>query len=290
MPCTVVLVIIIMLINLVTSTSRYVNSVTNSVLAVYVVPMFQDNYGFVCIDRKSQNAALVDPGDGPTMLTALNDMKCDGVQFQLTQIWCTHKHHDHIGGNSLFREIYKKNLRIIGPKYDDIPFIDEKVGDNSIVKLGQLKVKVLETPCHTKGHISYYIDGDDQNKQPIVFTGDTLFRGGCGRFFEGNGADMLSNMDKYAKLNPNTLVYCAHEYTESNYKFLASIDSNLNSKLREIQSMRKNGIITIPSTIEEEKRLNLFMRCRDPCVQAMVACVEPVDTMTKLRELKNNFR
>jgi len=281
--------IVIMLFKFVSSATKYFNSIKNSALSVYIVPMFQDNYGFVCIDRKSQNAALVDPGDGPAMLTALNTMKNDGIDFKLTQIWCTHKHHDHVGGNSFFRELYRNNLKIFGPKNEEIPCIDEKIGGQSIVELGQLKIKIFDTPCHTKGHISYYIDCDDQN-QPVVFTGDTLFRGGCGRFFEGSGADMLLNMDKYAGLKPNTLVYCAHEYTESNYQFLASIDSNLKTKLDEIQVMRRNGMITIPSTIEEEKKLNLFMRCRDPSVQAMVACDQPVDTINKLRELKNNFR
>lgn len=280
--------IIIIIMNLVTS--RYVVSIANSALAIYTVPMFHDNYGFVIIDKKSQNAALIDPGDGPTINSALNAMKNDGVQFKLSQIWCTHKHNDHIGGNNFFRELYKNNLKIIGPKNEEIPCIDEKVGDKSIIEFGQLKVQVFETPCHTKGHINYYIDDDGANNKPIIFTGDTLFRGGSGRFFEGNGLDMLLNMDKYAKLKPNTLVYCAHEYTESNYKFLASIDPKLNKKYEEIKVMRSNGVITIPSTIEEEKKFNLFMRCRDPEVQAMVSCDDPVATITKLRELKNNFR
>ena len=122
--------------------------------------------------------------------------------------------------------------------------------------------------------------------------GDTLFVGGCGRFFEGTPAQMLNNMDKFATLPDDTLVCCAHEYTESNFKFLASIDAaRCGARYEEIRALRAGFEPTVPSTIGDEKRYNLFMNCREESVQSSVDCAgSPENTMARLRELKNSFR
>ena len=110
------------------------------------------------------------------------------------------------------------------------------------IELGSTKIKVIETPCHTLGHISFVVDGTmDGLNPPVLFPGDTLFVGGCGRFFEGTAAQMLKNMDQYRELSPDTLVCPAHEYTESNFKFLASVDPELQKSYEEIKARRAAG-------------------------------------------------
>ena len=123
-----------------------------------------------------------------------------------------------------------------------------------------------------------------------MFSGDTLFVGGCGRFFEGNAQQMLQNMDLYATLPGSTQVFCAHEYTEGNYKFLNSVDANTcGRKFAEIQQIRAEGRPTIPSSISEELKYNLFMKCHDPSLQQILGVSTAVDAMHELRTRKNNF-
>lgn len=251
---------------------------------VYMMRMFDDNYGYVIVDPETKKAATVDPGEPQAVMNALGSIDCT-----LEQLLTTHKHMDHSGGNAAFASTFPK-VDIIGTKYEDIPAITKPVGDGDTFMLGALKVHVIYTPCHTKGHVVYYITG--QRGSPVLFSGDTLFVGGCGRFFEGTPDEMLKNMDRLTTLPRDTLVFCAHEYTESNFKFLANVDPDTcGAKYLEIKEVREKGGFTVPSTIGDELQTNLFMQCRTERVQQLLDCAgSPVDTMGALRSQKNSFR
>lgn len=194
-----------------------------------------------------------------------------------------------MGGNAFFASHFS-SLKIMATKYEPIPHATHLLGSGDVFQLGTLSIEVLATPCHTKGHVVYLVTGKE-GTSPILFTGDTLFVGGCGRFFEGTASDMLANMDLFAKMPPDTTFYCAHEYTESNYKFLNHVDPELcGERYQEIAKLRQNKLPTVPSKIENELKTNLFMRCRDERTQRLVGAMgSPVETMGMLRKMKNDF-
>lgn len=251
---------------------------------VYLIPMFQDNYCYLLQDKITSQKCLVDPGEPNAVIEAL-----DAINVQPDFILNTHKHEDHVGGNHALKAKFP-SMKIIGPSYEPIHCVDTVVEDNSTFKMGSLDVKVLYTPCHTKGHIVYLVTSSTDLEHPLLFCGDTLFVGGCGRFFEGTADDMLANMNKFCELSDNTSIFPAHEYTESNYRFLSHVDHELcNARYLEIQETRKNELPTIPSTIELEKATNLFMRCTTDRLMNILQVSSHTEAMAKLRELKNNF-
>ena len=260
----------------------------NNILSgeVFLVPMFNDNYGFLLIDPDTRHTVCVDPGDGNKIIEALKLMN-----LELNSILCTHKHNDHIGGNSILKHSYPL-VKIIGTRYESIPEITNPVGDGDKFNLGNLIVEVFHTPCHTKGHVIYLVTHKDKNsKNPILFTGDTLFIGGCGRFFEGTATDMLKNMEKISSLDPKTFVFCAHEYTESNLKFLSSIDPvNCSEIFENVKKKRLLNIPTVPSQLREELKYNLFMKCHDVKTQSITKTNNAVSAMGVLRKWKNDFK
>lgn len=273
--------------------ATFISSLQDSVATVHSVPMFSDNYGHIIISPGiiSKNnkpvAAVVDPGDGHVIHRAVEEL---GLDLEL--ILCTHKHADHVGGNEYLVSKYP-DVRVFGPSYESIPAITDPVSDGQTFQFGErLNVQVIYTPCHTSGHIVYYItDTADANKSPILFCGDTLFVGGCGRFFEGTADEMLNNMNKFSTLPVNTQVYCAHEYTESNFKFLSSVDpAKCLQRYEQIREMRSKSQATVPSTIGHELEFNLFMHCNDKSLQAMLQVDNAVDAMAQLRNMKNNFK
>lgn len=143
--------------------------------------------------------------------------------YQLSKVFTTHKHMDHAGGNDVIYEHFP-DVDIIGGTIDQILCCRTCVSDGDIITFGNLKVHVLHTPGHTNGHICYFIPAQPGCDTPAVFTGDTLFIGGCGKFFEGTGAEMYNSLNKLTALPGNTEVYCGHEYTTSNYRFALSIN------------------------------------------------------------------
>jgi len=272
----------------------------NRFLKIHLIPMFNDNYGYIFTDKSSKLTGCVDPGDGIAIIKALQTL-----DLSLNYVLCTHKHMDHVGGNHDIKNEFS-NVDIIGTKYEEIPALTTPVGHNDVFIIGGLKIKVLHVPCHTRGHIAFYITNnndhdiindvnviEENDNSPVLFSGDTLFVGGCGRFFEGTAEEMLNNMDQLRTLPYNTKVFCAHEYTESNLKFLSSVDPVVcNSVYEEVKMKRSAGIPTIPSTIGKELNYNLFMNCREERVQLLVnqAGCSPVDAMASLRTMKNNFK
>jgi hydroxyacylglutathione hydrolase len=253
---------------------------------IEIIPMWTDNYAYVVIDKESRFAAVVDPGEGDAVVKRVKEMEAAGI-CQLKQIWCTHKHDDHAGGNAIIASEFP-GLDVIGTQYEPVPAITRAVGEGSEFVLGKTSVKVIYVPCHTSGHIAFIVTSG----RNILFPGDTLFVGGVGRFFEGTGAEMQVNMDRFRELPAETLVYPAHEYTESNLRFLASVDPLVcSSVLAEVQEKRSKGEFTVPTEIGKEVNYNLFMKTREARVQNLIGITDdPVATMTKLREMKNSFR
>mmetsp|Transcript_28987 Transcript_28987/g.39815 ORF Transcript_28987/g.39815 Transcript_28987/m.39815 type:complete len:276 (-) Transcript_28987:818-1645(-) len=260
--------------------------------SVYLVPMFSDNYGLLLVDdgevETKRSAACIDPGDGQAILRAVEELNLD-----LKLVLCTHKHNDHIGGN---KEIRKQipSVHIIGTAYEEIPEINTKAKDGDIFTFGNFQIRTIYAPCHTKGHVLYFVTNSNQaDAAPILFSGDTLFVGGCGRFFEGNAADMLRNMDRIAELPPQTNVFCAHEYTESNLRFLSSVDPldpSISKMFQQVSEKRRHLVPTLPTTIAEELSYNLFMKCRERRTQQVLNCNSPEEAMAMLRARKNEFK
>jgi len=255
---------------------------------VVTVPIFGDNYAYLLHDPSMGRTAALDPADPEKMLAA-----ADAHGLTIDEVWCTHHHADHAGGNAALAARLGPGLAVRSTAYDDrIPAVTDKYEDGAEFKFGSLNVKVLYTPCHTRGHVLFYVTGDTGD--PILFSGDTVFVGGCGRFFEGTAAQMTKNlMEVVAKLPSETKIFCSHEYTMGNLAFAKSIEpenSDLLSKIEWSKNQLENEEYTVPSTVGGELAYNPFMRVDMPSVQAAVGAVgDPVKTMAALREGKNNF-
>ena len=253
-------------------------------IEVIQIPALQDNYIYFIIDKQSSLTACVDPSLADPVINLLKKKN-----LKLDFILNTHHHYDHVGGNLELKE--KTQCKIIGAEIDKkrIPGIDIYLKDKEIFFLGSSKFIAIETPGHTVGHICFYFDGDN-----ILFSGDTLFGLGCGRLFEGTPKQMWSSL-KFIKNLPNeTLIYCGHEYTESNLKFAISLlpdDEDLEKKKNKIKSLRKKGIPTIPTTIGEEKRFNPFLKVDDEEFLEKVDLKNMEENMVfeKIRKLKDIF-
>lgn len=268
--------------------SRYLNVPTskkNLSMRVVQVPVLSDNYSYLLIDDDTQNCAAIDPAEPKKVIEIA---KKEGVK--ITHILTTHHHYDHAGGNLGMLDILSNLIVVGGDKRID--GINKLVKDGDMIHVGSLTVKVFFSPCHTKGHVLYFVE---DNKPPVLFTGDTLFIGGCGRFFEGTPEQMDHALNKIIKSLPlDTEIYCGHEYTVANLKFAKSVDPNnetLNKKLEWAKSQRKKGLSTIPSTLKEEIEYNPFMRVNEIEVKQNVGLPNgsDIDVMGKLRELKNAF-
>ncbi|KAI9597623.1 hydroxyacylglutathione hydrolase [Syncephalis fuscata] len=254
-------------------------------MKVEPVPCLGDNYAYLLIDPVTQEAAVIDPVQPERLLAAVERHEC-----KLTTVLTTHHHLDHSGGNgTIFKE--RPDLRVFGGD-DRIAALNHHVGDGDEFTIGQLKVRAIATPCHTSGHICYYVvdpSAADEEHQRVVFTGDTLFIGGCGRFFEGTAEQMLSSLGKLAALPEDTKVYCGHEYTLANLKFAISVDPD-NKALQEKLSFAQKHDCTVPSTIASELACNPFMRTQEMALQKATGQTSLVNVMAQLREMKNNFR
>ena len=253
------------------------------------LPAFQDNYLWLLHD--GQRALVVDPGDAAPVQAYL---AAQGLQLEA--ILVTHHHLDHTGGVATLREA--TGAPVYGPARESIPepFTPLREGDR-IEALG-LTFEVLDVPGHTAGHIAYY--APDVDDTPLVFCGDTLFSGGCGRLFEGTPAQMLASLDKLAALPPATRVCCTHEYTLGNLKFATAVEPR-NARLihyrQQCEERRSHGEPTLPSTIAVEASINPFLRTRLPAVaqaahqhDAAADVQDPVAVFATLRQWKNEFR
>ncbi|UIJ45072.1 hydroxyacylglutathione hydrolase [Sphingomonas cannabina] len=226
-------------------------------LEIVRVPAFDDNYIWLVHDPASNETLVVDPGDAAPALAAAKERG-----WTITQIWNTHWHPDHVGGNQAVKDA--TGALVTGPAAEaaKIPTLDRTVAEGDTMKLGAHVARVLDTPAHTAGHISYVFDQDG-----LLFPGDTIFAMGCGRLFEGTAADMYAAMRKYAALPPETRVFAAHEYTQSNgrYALVAEPDNEaIKARMVEVDRLRAAGEATLPTTIGEELATNPFLRASSP--------------------------
>jgi len=220
-------------------------------LNVVAIPAFEDNYIWLILDENRQHAAIVDPGDAGPVLEYLSRHGIRPIAILIT-----HHHGDHTGGVGELIDAYP--MPVYGPAHERIPSLSHPLVEGDEVVLDSLaaRFQVIDAPGHTRGHILYYGHG-------LLFCGDTLFAGGCGRIFEGTPAQMYDSISKIAALPDETLVYCAHEYTADNLKFarVAEPDNaDLMQRIEDSRAMRAQGQATVPSRLGLEKQTNPFLR------------------------------
>ena len=240
-------------------------------IEVVRIPARQDNYIWMAHDTASGDTVVIDPADAAPVLA-----KADKRGWKIGQIWNTHWHGDHIGGNAEIKAA--TGCIITGPAAEaaKIPTLDVQVREGDRVRVGAFEAQVLEVPAHTAGHIAYHLP-----EAGIAFVGDTLFAMGCGRLFEGTPAQMFANMQRLAALPPETIVYCAHEYTQSNGRYALHVEPDntaLVERMRDVDAMRAKGEPTVPTTIALERATNPFMRANS------------VDQLAQRRAEKDDFK
>ena len=239
-------------------------------LQVVGIPVLNDNYVWLMHDKVADETVVIDPAVAEPVLAAASERG-----WAITQIWNTHWHPDHVGGNAAIKAA--TGCTVTGPAAEaaKINTLDVTVKEGDMTMIGGLHAEVWDVPAHTAGHIAYYLPSAG-----IIFVGDTLFAMGCGRLFEGTAAQMFTNMQRLAMLEGETKVYCAHEYTLSNAKFALHVDPDnreLVHRAANVEAMRARSEPTVPTTIALERATNPFMRAKD------------VDDLARLRAAKDSF-
>lgn len=249
-----------------------------------VFACLKDNYGVLLHDPESGATAAIDAPEAAPIEAAL---KATG--WKLTDILVTHHHADHTGGIDELKKKY--NCRVVAPQAEvgKIPQADKTVREGDTISVGTLSAKVIETPGHTSGHITFWFQGDK-----LAFAGDTLFSIGCGRVIEGTPEMMWASLKKLRDLPGDTQVYCGHEYTLANIKFAQSIEPGnaaLTARAAEAQKQIATGAPTIPTTIDEEKAANPFLRADVASVAAAVGLAgkPAAEVFAEIRARKNKF-
>ena len=256
-------------------------------LNIEAIPAFNDNYIWLISTPDSDAAFVVDPGDPAVVKEALQARK-----LSLKGILVTHHHFDHVGGLAELREAYAPV--VFGPENPAIEGVDRRLGAGDRIEvLGHL-FEVITVPGHTLDHIAYFHPAE----LPVLFCGDTLFAGGCGRLFEGSPAMMHASLQALAALPPATRVYCAHEYTLANLAFAAAVEPDndeLAARIEDARALRERNEATVPSSLALELATNPFLRCSDPGLQASLKAQgklqgeSGVDVFAAVRAWKDNF-
>ncbi|KAJ9701603.1 hypothetical protein PVL29_006820 [Vitis rotundifolia] len=262
-------------------------SVSNmsSTLQIELVPCLKDNYAYLLHDVDTGTVGVVDPSEAVPVIDALSRKNRN-----LTYILNTHHHYDHTGGNAELKARYGAKVIGSGIDKDRIPGIDIVLKDGDKWMFAGHEVVVIETPGHTRGHISFYFPGSG-----AIFTGDTLFSLSCGKLFEGTPEQMHSSLSKIMSLPDETNIYCGHEYTLSNSKFALSIEPKnevLQSYATHVAHLRSKGLPTIPTTLKMEKMCNPFLRTSSPEIRKslkITATADDSEALGIIREAKDNF-
>ena len=251
---------------------------------IEIIHCLNDNYSYLIKDNQTNTVAIIDPSEfGPC------EEKIDQKYKKLDFILVTHHHFDHVGGNTELKKKY--GSKILGFEKDKkrIPGIDILLKDGQDFKIGNLDFKTIFIPGHTSGHIAFYF-----KKEKVVFTGDTLFSLGCGRVFEGTIKQMFESLNKIKSLPGDTKVYCGHEYTKNNLEFCLKFNPGnnyLKDKEKFIETSIREKKPTIPSTVADEIKTNIFLRYDDLDVKNVLNLknASDLEIFAKLRDLKDNF-
>ncbi|MEJ7928084.1 hydroxyacylglutathione hydrolase [Sphingobium sp. AN641] len=222
-------------------------------LDVIRIPALSDNYIWLMHDGASGDTVVIDPAEAEPVLAA-----AAARGWTIGQVWNTHWHRDHVGGNAAIKAA--TGCTITGPaaEAEKIGTLDRTVAEGDVVRIGAHAARVMDVPAHTAGHIAYHLADD-----AMIFVGDTLFAMGCGRLFEGTAAQMFANMQRFKALPAETMVYCAHEYTQSNGRFALTIEPDndaLSARMERVDAARARGEPTVPTSIALERDTNIFMR------------------------------
>jgi hydroxyacylglutathione hydrolase len=257
-------------------------------MRVMPIPQLADNYAYLVIDEPARKAAVVDCAEADPVLRAVRE-----AAVELIAILPTHHHYDHVGGNEEL--LARVPVEVYGYRGQGqrIPGCTREVRNGDSLQVGTLEARIIFIPAHTAGHVAYYFEHDK-----AVFTGDTLFAGGCGRLFEGDAAMMLKSLSKLMALPDDTAVYFGHEYTEKNLRFALTLEPN-NEALRQKHAWAvdcgRNHQPTVPTTIASEKATNPFFRWNSPELRASLRrqfpglALDDVSVFAKTRMLKDAF-
>ena len=238
-------------------------------LEVVPVPAFADNYIWLVRDEASGETAVVDPGDAAPALT-----EAQRRGWAITQVWNTHHHWDHSGGNVAMKQA--TGCTVSGPSAETIPGRDVALSEGSELRIGDHVGRVIEIPGHTLGHVALIFDDER-----VAFVGDTLFAMGCGRLFEGTAEQMYRSLRRLAELPEDTRLYCGHEYTLANARFAAHAEpanGAIAERLAEVQALRESDKITLPTSVGQERETNPFVRASN------------WEEFARLRSEKDNYR
>ena len=253
-------------------------------LQVHQYPTRSDNYGVLIRDPATEATSAIDAPDAEELLAALH-----AKGWVLTHILTTHHHHDHTAGNAAVKRT--TGCTIVGPAKEagSIPGIDLQVQDGDTIEIGSVKAQVIETPGHTKGHVSYHIP-----EEKLVFVGDTLFSVGCGKLLEGDAKTMWASLKKLMALPPDTTLYCGHEYTNNNCRFALTVEPEneaLRARAVEVAAFADKGAPALPTTIAQELATNPFLRASSPAIQRRLGMEgrELAEIFGEIRKRKDRF-
>jgi|TARA_R100000049_G_C1954558_1_gene106379 hydroxyacylglutathione hydrolase len=250
-------------------------------LQIHQFACLNDNYGFLLHDPDSGQTAAIDTPDGAEYLR-----QAEAKGWRITQIWNTHWHPDHAGGNKAIVEA--TGAQVIAPQeVDKLSPIDRVVAHGDAVTLGGHAAQVIDVSGHTNGHIAFHLPADG-----IAFVGDSVFALGCGRMFEGEPQQFWDSLERIKALPGETTLYCAHEYTAANAKFALHADPEneaLQAYAQEIDAKRGQDEPTVPTVLSRELETNPFLRADAPAMQARWGGESPADTFAKLRAAKDAF-
>jgi hydroxyacylglutathione hydrolase len=254
-------------------------------IQIYPLPSLQDNYIWALCDLEHKKVSVVDPGEAEPVLTFLKQ-----EQFTLQSILITHHHWDHTQGIPALKT--QGEVPVYGPR--ELPHVTQALAEGS--RLSQenspLALEVFAIPGHTLDHLAYYAPG-------VLFCGDTLFAAGCGRLFEGSALELYSSLQRIAALPADTKIYCAHEYTLNNLRFAAVVEPGnpaILKRLAKVKTLRENQLVSLPTTLREEKETNPFLRCDQPLVKAATEkfsgqiLTTPLEVFSSLRKWKDGFK
>lgn len=277
------LLVVVSVINL------HADVLVSCMIKIETIPAYEDNYIWCLFDSETRQALVVDPGDAQPVLARL-----EALNLELAAIFITHHHFDHVGGIEQLLAVHP--CTVYGPSNDAIDAINVSLTEGDHVNALGLSFQITCVPGHTLDHIAFYADSVDGG--PVLFCGDTLFAGGCGRLFEGDAAMMLGSLEKLGSLPGDTRVCCAHEYTLANLKFANAVEPGNNALQQRITrdtAKREQAIPTVPSLLSLEKATNPFLRCDVSSVidsaqrKKGSICRDPVEVFATIRSWKDNF-